>query len=113
MMTVAAPEQLPQCDVLAFGPHPDDIEIGCGGTLLLLLQGGHSVALVDCTRGEMGSRGTVHERATRSKARTQRTRGRWSCLPEPRASWIPSWQGGAGALQAAAGTAQLGERTVE
>ena len=51
MMTVAAPEQLPQCDVLAFGPHPDDIEIGCGGTLLLLLQGGHSVALVDCTRG--------------------------------------------------------------
>ena len=62
MMTVAAPEQLPQCDVLAFGPHPDDIEIGCGGTLLLLLQGGHSVALVDCTRGEMGSWGTVHER---------------------------------------------------
>lgn len=62
MITVVKAEQLPQCDVLAIGPHPDDIEIGCGGTLLLLLQQGNTVALVDCTRGEMGSRGTVADR---------------------------------------------------
>jgi len=60
--TIAKASQLPTCDVLAFGPHPDDIEIACGGTLLLLQKKGLTVALVDCTRGEMGSRGTVVER---------------------------------------------------
>lgn len=62
MKTIAQAKDLPQCDVLAFGPHPDDIEIACGGTLLLLKQRGKSIALVDCTRGEMGSRGTVEDR---------------------------------------------------
>lgn len=62
MMTIAEPTKLPACDVLAFGPHPDDIEIACGGTLLLLQQKGSTVALVDCTRGEMGSSGTVDDR---------------------------------------------------
>ena len=62
MKTVAEASKLPVCDVLAFGPHPDDIEIACGGTLLILQQNGRSVALVDCTRGEMGSRGTAADR---------------------------------------------------
>jgi bacillithiol biosynthesis deacetylase BshB1 len=50
------------CDVLAFGPHPDDIEIAAAGTLLQLIAAGSTVALVDLTRGEKGSRGTVAER---------------------------------------------------
>ncbi|MGK0201659.1 MAG: bacillithiol biosynthesis deacetylase BshB1 [Planctomycetota bacterium] len=68
MKSVAEPAQLPACDVLAFGPHPDDIEIACGGTLLLLQQKGTTVALVDCTRGEMGSRGTVEDRDREAEA---------------------------------------------
>ena len=62
MIVVVEPSDLPQCDVLAFGPHPDDIEIACGGTLLLMQKKGFTVALVDCTRGEMGSRGQVEDR---------------------------------------------------
>ncbi len=68
MMTVAKPAQLPACDVLAFGPHPDDIEVACGGTLLRLQQKAWTVALVDCTRGEMGSRGTVADRDREAEA---------------------------------------------
>lgn len=60
--------KLPQCDVLAIGPHPDDVEIGCGGTLLLMKQAGMKIALVDCTRGEMGSRGTAADRDAEAEA---------------------------------------------
>ncbi|MBU1661654.1 MAG: bacillithiol biosynthesis deacetylase BshB1 [Chloroflexi bacterium] len=49
-------------DVMAFGAHPDDIEISCGGTLIKLSEMGHSVVLVDMVRGEMGTRGTVETR---------------------------------------------------
>ncbi|MCK5940716.1 MAG: bacillithiol biosynthesis deacetylase BshB1 [Planctomycetes bacterium] len=59
---------LPNCDVLAFGPHPDDVEIACGGTLLLMKQAGMKVAIVDCTRGEMGSRGTAADRDAEAAA---------------------------------------------
>ncbi len=45
-------------DILAFGAHPDDTELGCSGTLAKLVQKGKKVAVVDLTRGEMGSRGT-------------------------------------------------------
>ena len=45
-------------DVLAFGTHPDDLEIACGGTLLLLANRGHRVGAVDLTRGELGTRGS-------------------------------------------------------
>jgi LmbE family N-acetylglucosaminyl deacetylase len=49
--------------VLALGPHPDDVEIATAGTLLLLRsRPDHRLAVVDCTRGEKGSRGTVAER---------------------------------------------------
>lgn len=49
-------------DVLAIGAHPDDVDIGIGGTLLRLIDQGHSMAILDLTRGEAGSRGTVEER---------------------------------------------------
>jgi N-acetylglucosamine malate deacetylase 1 len=50
-------------DVLAFGPHPDDVELGCGGTLAALAGRGRGVGIVDLTRGEMATRGTPEARA--------------------------------------------------
>ena len=50
-------------DVLAFGAHPDDIELGAGGTLAGLSRQGKSIGLVDLTAGEMGTRGTLEIRA--------------------------------------------------
>ena len=55
-------------DVLAFGAHPDDIELGCGGTVAKLADAGHSVVLVDLTRGELSTRGTVEERQMEAEA---------------------------------------------
>jgi N-acetylglucosamine malate deacetylase 1 len=49
-------------DVLLFGAHPDDIEWGAGGTVLKLAESGLTFGLVDLTRGEMGSRGSVEQR---------------------------------------------------
>ena len=49
-------------DLLALGPHPDDIEIGIGGTVARHVALGHRVGLCDLTAGEMGSNGTVEER---------------------------------------------------
>jgi len=53
-------------DALFFGPHPDDVELFCGGTVARLVARGHTVALVDLTRGERASRGTVDVRARES-----------------------------------------------
>jgi bacillithiol biosynthesis deacetylase BshB1 len=50
-------------DVMAFGAHPDDIELGCGGTLIKLVDAGFSVVMVDMVRGELGTRGTPEMRA--------------------------------------------------
>jgi N-acetylglucosamine malate deacetylase 1 len=55
-------------DVLAFGPHPDDVELFCGGTLIRLGQLGHRTAVVDLTRGERASHGTPEERARECEA---------------------------------------------
>jgi len=49
-------------DILAFGAHPDDVELGCAGTLLKLSQLGYSTGIIDLTEGEKASRGTVEER---------------------------------------------------
>jgi len=49
-------------DILAFGAHPDDIELSCGGTLLSQIAQGHTVGIVDLTRGELGTRGTPASR---------------------------------------------------
>ena len=54
--------QLPKFDVVAFGSHPDDVELGCGGTLASMVAGGRRVGIVDLTRGELGSRGTPEDR---------------------------------------------------
>ena len=55
-------------DVLVFGPHPDDIEIGIGGTVAKHARLGHRVGLCDLTAGEMGSNGTVDERLAEAEA---------------------------------------------
>lgn len=49
-------------DLLAVGAHPDDVELGCGGTLALTSRRGRKVGVVHLTRGEMGTRGTPEER---------------------------------------------------
>ena len=59
---------VPSVDVLAFGPHPDDIEIGIGATLAKHVALGHRVGLCDLTAGEMGSNGTVEERLAEAEA---------------------------------------------
>jgi bacillithiol biosynthesis deacetylase BshB1 len=55
-------KQITPIDLLAFGPHPDDLEIGLGGTLAKHAATGHSVGMCDLTRGEMSSNGTPEER---------------------------------------------------
>ena len=50
-------------DLLAIFPHPDDAELGCGGTLAKVAGAGHRVGIVDLARGEMASRGSVERRA--------------------------------------------------
>jgi len=49
-------------DLLVFGPHPDDLEIGLGGTIARHVDQGATVGLCDMTAGEMGSNGTVEQR---------------------------------------------------
>ncbi len=55
-------------DLLVFGPHPDDIEIGLGGTIARHAAQGLTVGLCDLTAGEMGSNGTVDERLAECEA---------------------------------------------
>ncbi|MEK7483696.1 MAG: bacillithiol biosynthesis deacetylase BshB1 [Planctomycetota bacterium] len=55
-------------DVLAFGAHPDDVEIQCGGTLLKMHSLGYTTGIADLTRGEMGTRGTPEERQLEAEA---------------------------------------------
>jgi len=43
-----------RADVIAFGTHPDDAEIGCGGTLIKLADAGLRAVIVDLVRGELG-----------------------------------------------------------
>ena len=54
-------------DVLAIGAHPDDVDLGLGGTLLRLVEQGMNVGILDLTRGEAGSRGSVEERAAEAE----------------------------------------------
>ncbi len=55
-------------DLIAFGPHPDDIEIGLGGTIARHTAAGYRVGLCDLTSGEMGSNGTPDERRQEGEA---------------------------------------------
>lgn len=49
-------------DILAIGAHPDDVELGCSGTLAKEISLGKKVGILDLTRGELGSRGTAETR---------------------------------------------------
>ncbi|WP_291103142.1 MULTISPECIES: bacillithiol biosynthesis deacetylase BshB1 [unclassified Flavobacterium] len=49
-------------DILAFGAHPDDVELGCGGTIAKEIALGKKAGIIDLTRGELGTRGSVEIR---------------------------------------------------
>ncbi len=49
-------------DILAFGAHPDDVELGCGGTIAKEIALGKKVGIIDLTRGELGTRGSAEIR---------------------------------------------------
>lgn len=55
-------------DALAIGAHPDDVELGCGGTLLKLVSLGYRVGVLDMARGEMGTRGSAEIRSREAEA---------------------------------------------
>ena len=54
-------------DILAFGAHPDDVELGCGGSIALSVKQGKSVVIVDLTKGELSTRGDVQTRKKEAK----------------------------------------------
>ena len=49
-------------DLLAIAPHPDDVELTCGGTMIKMAQAGYRTGIVDLTQGETGTRGTPETR---------------------------------------------------
>ena len=55
-------------DILAFGAHPDDVELAASGTILKHISMGKRVGVVDLTRGEMGTRGSANDRDLEAKA---------------------------------------------
>jgi bacillithiol biosynthesis deacetylase BshB1 len=55
-------------DILAFGAHPDDVELGCAGTILKEVSLGKKVGIVDLTRGELGTRGSAEIRDQEANA---------------------------------------------
>lgn len=55
-------------DILAIGVHPDDVELGCSGTLLNELKLGKKVGILDLTQGELGTRGTIETRYAEAAA---------------------------------------------
>ena len=57
-------------DILAFGAHPDDVELGAAGTIAKEISLGRSVGIIDLTQGELGTRGSAkirHQEATKAK----------------------------------------------
>jgi N-acetylglucosamine malate deacetylase 1 len=55
-------------DILAFGAHPDDVELGCAGTIAKEISLGKKVGIIDLTRGELGTRGSAEIRDNESAA---------------------------------------------
>src|SRR5258705_8547610 len=49
-------------DILAIGVHPDDVELGCSGTIINEIKRGKKVGIVDLTQGELGTRGNIETR---------------------------------------------------
>ena len=58
-------------DILVFAVHPDDAELGCSGTILKHVAVGRKVGIIDFTRGELGTRGTVETRDQESADATK------------------------------------------
>ncbi len=58
-------------DILAFGAHPDDVELSCCGTLMTHIAMGKKVGVVDLTQGELGSRGTIETRRQETEISNQ------------------------------------------
>lgn len=54
-------------DILAFGAHPDDVELGCSGTIAKEISLGKKIGIVDLTRGELGTRGSAEIRDKEAK----------------------------------------------
>ncbi len=57
-------------DLLAIAAHPDDVELGCSGTLIKEVNRGKKVGIVDLTQGELGTRGTIETRYAEAAAAT-------------------------------------------
>lgn len=79
-------------DLLAFGPHPDDIEIGMGGTIAKHCRLGQAVGLCDLTAGEMGSNGTPPQRIAEGETARDVLGARWRVnlgLPDRRLAQAP------------------------
>jgi bacillithiol biosynthesis deacetylase BshB1 len=55
-------------DILAISVHPDDVELGCSGTLINEIKLGKKAGILDLTQGELGTRGTVETRYAESEA---------------------------------------------
>ncbi|MFD0797843.1 bacillithiol biosynthesis deacetylase BshB1 [Maribacter chungangensis] len=55
-------------DILVFGAHPDDAELGAGGTIAKEIANGKKVGIIDLTRGELGTRGSAKIRDAEAKA---------------------------------------------
>lgn len=66
-MTTESPSE-ERLDVVALAPHPDDLEIICGGTLALLVKQGYRVGIFDLTTGEPTPRGSLETRALEAEA---------------------------------------------
>ena len=88
-------------DLLVFGPHPDDIEIGLGGSVAKHAALGHAVGLCDLTAGEMGSNGTIEVRLKEAEAARAVLGAAWRVnlrLPDRRIGGSPEHMQAATAL---------------
>jgi N-acetylglucosamine malate deacetylase 1 len=70
----------PKLRLLAIGAHPDDIEFGCGGLLLVEAERGSKISLCLCSRGEAGSNGTPNEREAEARQAANLLRARLEVL---------------------------------
>lgn len=83
-------------DLLVFGPHPDDLEIGMGATIAHHVSRGLTVGLCDLTRGEMGTNGTPEERVREGEAAREVLGARFRVnlgLPDRHLSEVPDQSG--------------------
>jgi len=58
-------------DILIFGAHPDDVELGCGGSIIKHVENGSKIGIIDLTRGELGTRGNKLTRNLETKNATK------------------------------------------